>query len=701
VRPRRLLLRIPAALRRAGPRAGAAGLVLALLATGSAAGPAAGVVSPVAPRETPASAAMPQPPGATTLVSQKFGGGFPGGGSIMPSISSNGRYVAFASGSADLVPGDTNQAVDVFVRDRSKGTTIRLPLPGGAQVPPGAQAMEPAISGDGKVVAFTYLAPASVTATTTVVLAWDRDTGKTEIVSRNGRVTAGQSSEPSVSNDGRYIAYTSEYGKLVVGDSNQAADVFRFDREKGTSILVSVGSQGGTPSGASGQPSISSDGSKVAFTSEGGDSIVSENTGPGLQVYLRDITAKTTERISGAPGGGSGGAPANGAAEAPSISADGRYVAFESTAGNLVGALDGGVSQVYRQTGLTEIVSVDSNGAPSRDGSGQAAISRDGRMVAFASMTMNLVVAAPLGAVPSVRLAAVALRNGEVYIRDMVAGETALVSVGLSGGGAGARSLGPVVAGNGRYVAFYSNAQTLVDGDTGRTVDVFIRDFPPAPMLNPPIVDFGSRAVGTDPVSGAAVLANAGWGPLSVSGVTIDGPAKGDYTIQADGCTRMTLHRSEACTVTVGFSPTGAGARTATLNVADNYKGSPRTARLSGRGSLAALVLSSEVARPGLVVIATGSGFPPGAQVRLRWSRGITEDLPVITADANGAFSHQVLVFHNDLLGERDLLAESAGGSPFPPVAVPLLVTESPMGPPAFEIMRLLLDLPLVLMFRG
>ena len=283
----------------------------------------------------------------------------------------------------------------------------------------------------------------------------------------------------------------------------------------------------------------------------------------------------------------------------------------------------------------------------------------------------------------------------------MAAGETALVSVGLSGGPAGARSVGPVVAGNGRFVAFYSNAQTLVDGDTGRTVDVFIRDFPPVPQLNPAVVDFGSGAVGTGPVPGAAVLVNAGWGPLAVSGATINGSAKGDYTILLDGCAKTTLHRSEACTLTIGFSPKKTGARIATLNVADGYAGSPRTARLSGRGSLATLVLSSEVARPGLVVSATGSGFPPGAQVRLRWSRGITENLPVITADANGSFSQPLLVFHNDLLGERELLAESVGGSPFPPIAATLLVQEPPMGPPSFEILRLLMDLPLVLMIRG
>ncbi len=335
--PRRLLLRIPAALRRAGLRVGAAGLVLALLATGSAAGPAVGTAGPVAPSQTPVPAAVPQPPGMTTLVSQRFGGGFAGGGSRSPSISSNGRYVAFMSGAADLVAGDTNGAVDVFVRDRSKGTTLRLPLPGGAQVPPTGLVSEPAISADGKVVAFTYSDTSSVRGAMSMVYAWDRDTGKTELVSRNGETEARQSREPSVSADGRYIAYTSEQPFLVDSDTNNYnADVFRFDRKSGTSILVSAGFQGVTPTGASGQPSISSDGTKVAFTSDAGRSLVNEDTGSGLQVYLRDITASTTEWISRGVDSGMRGAPANGPSEAPAISADGRYVAFESRAGNLV-----------------------------------------------------------------------------------------------------------------------------------------------------------------------------------------------------------------------------------------------------------------------------------------------------------------------------------------------------------------------------
>ena len=658
------------------------------------AGPAAGVVDPVIPPEPSVPAALPAPPGATTLVSARFGGGFAGGGSIKPSISSNGRYVAFVSGAADLVAGDTNGAVDLFVRDRSKGTTIRLPLPGS-----GGQVTDPAISANGKVVAYTYLAASSVAVAQSIVYAWDRDTGQTEVVSRNGRVTAPASREPSVSTDGRYIAYTSPYGKLVAGDSNESDDVFRYDRRTGTSILVSVGFQGGTPSGASTQPSISGDGSMIAFSSDAGDSLLNEDTGNGNQVYLRDAGAERTERISVTLAGG----PPNGLAEGPSISADGRYVAFESASTNLV-ADTAGLESAYlvyrrdRQAGATELVSVDADGRPA-SGATQASISRDGRMVAFASGAAGMVVRGSLGAVPTTRLAALALRASDVYIRDVTAAETALVSVDLAGLASGARSLAPVVAGNGRFVAFYSNSPNLVRGDDNKVVDVFIRDLPPVPLLNPALIEFGTRAVGTDPVAAAAVLVNAGWGPLTVSTVSVDGPAKGDYTIQGDGCTKRVLYRQEACTVTMGFAPTKSGARTATLAIADGYTGSPRTARLSGRGSLAKIVLKPEVGQPGIVVVATGSGFPPGSQLRLRWSFGLTPSLPVITADSKGGFRIQVLIFHNDRTGRRDLVAESVGGSPFPPVQSRMLVSEASMGPPGFVLQRLV-DVPLVLMIR-
>ena len=683
---------------RAGRRAGPVALAIALLAGGTAAGPVAGVVGRVPPRPQPV-ASLPQPPGVTTLVSQRVGGGFPSGGSGQPSTSSNGRYVAFASGSAELVTGDVNDAVDVFVRDRSKNTTIRLPLPGGAPVPPGGQAMEPSISADGNVVAFTYTPPigfgAVATSTTPVVLAWDRKTGKTALVSlRSKGVGAGNSSQPSVSADGRYVAFTS-LAPIGGKDSNELPDVFRYDRTTGKTVRVSQDLTGLSAAfGTSASPSISSDGSLVAFTSDAGDSIVPENTGPGTQVYVRNLTTGLTERISKPDDGGA----ANSGADAPSISADGRYVAFETAADNLVPNTEGAGLQVYRwdrTAGHVEMVSVDVAGAPLEGQSGQAAISRDGRMVAFIS-SAPLVIGST-----GIHLAAMAVKSAEVYIRDMTAAETALVSVTTAGGRAGVRSLDPSVAGNGRFVAFWSNGATLVKGDDNNQVDVFMRDMPPVPILNPPLIEFGNRAVGTDPVSAAGVLANAGWGPLSATGATVTGSASADFTVQADTCAKIVLHRGEACTVTVGFSPTKPGARTATLEIADNYTGTPRTARLNGSGSLAELKLDPPIGRPGIVTVVTGSGFPPGAQLTLRWSMGITPTLGVITADAQGAFRLQVLVFHNDRIGKRDLEAQWVAGEPFPPVSAEMLITASTATPPSFAVLRRLLDLPLVLVIRG
>ena len=159
-------------------------------------------------------------------------GGFPGGGSRMSSISASGRYVAFASGAADLVAGDTNGAVDVFVRDRRNGTTIRLPLPGGKTVPPGGQAYEPSISADGSVVAFTYLSPSGVAAGQQVVLGLEpARRAQTEIVlpidpRHRHRGATSRRSPPT----GATSPTRRSNGLIVANDGDQADDVFRYDR---------------------------------------------------------------------------------------------------------------------------------------------------------------------------------------------------------------------------------------------------------------------------------------------------------------------------------------------------------------------------------------------------------------------------------------------------------------------------------------
>ncbi len=681
-------------------RAAAAALALVLVLPA----PPAVVAAPRPPAipGAPVTAApLPPPPGHTELVSQRRGGGFPAGSSAEPSVSANGRYVAFTSAAPDIVggPAGAQQALPwVFVRDRDRDRTTRLPLP--AAFGGGGSSRDPSISADGNVVAWTYQLPPGFSGAPggTLVLAWDRGTGKTEVVSRNTKgAPAAGSREPSVSANGRYVAYTSDNPSISRSDTGPNPDVFRYDRRTKATVLVSVGQGGHSAGPTNGSPSISADGSIVAFQSDGGDVAVPENTGPGLQVYVRDIPARRTQRVSVPQGGG----PANGPSTGPSISASGRLVAFESSASNLVPGDTPAAADVFlrdRTAGTTTLVSVTPGGAPGNAASGQAAISADGRMVSFASSATNLVAAAAV--VPGARLAAVApSAPTEVYERDVVAADTILVSVAVNGRPGGSRSLTPAVGGNGRFVAFASLSNTLVRGDRLKNADVFLRDFPPVPRLNPPVLNLGTRPVGAPAVPAATTLANAGWGPLSVRRASIDGPS--DFAIAADACDGRVLHRAEACTVTVSFVARHEGPRRATLRIPDSFTGSPRTASLRGNGSQARLSIDPVIGPPGTVVIATGSGFPRNTQIALRWSTGITPTLPRVETDGSGRFRTQVLVFHNDQTGRRDLVATPVGRTDIAPVSARMLVTRPSVGPPGFSIIQRLIDAPFVLLLRG
>jgi Tol biopolymer transport system component len=240
---------------------------------------AAGIASPggpAAPRATeldPArpQAHLPQPFGITSRVSERLGGGDAAGPSAEASITDDGRYVAFASFAADLVAGDSNGSLDIFVRDRVTGETIRLPVDGRRPPPPGGRASDPAISPDGGFVAFTYHQPAIGTLDAPIqplVLLWDAGSGSTRIASldRNGRPAFG-SSEPDVSEGGRFVAYTSLNSNITPGDNNRQSDVFRVDTRTGATTMISQTPSGTSPRGASRSPAIVADGTIVAFTS--------------------------------------------------------------------------------------------------------------------------------------------------------------------------------------------------------------------------------------------------------------------------------------------------------------------------------------------------------------------------------------------------------------------------------------------------
>jgi Tol biopolymer transport system component len=254
---------------------------------------------------------------------------------LLPSISADGRYVAFHSDASNLVPGDTNGTWDIFVHDRLTGQTTRVSVASdGTQGNNGSG--DPSISADGRYVAFTSeasnLVPGDTNGTWDIFV-HDRVTGQTTRVSvaSDGSEGYGSSFSSSISADGRYVAFSSWASNLVPGDTNGWADVFVHDRVTGQTTRVSVASDGTEGNHVSLLPSISADGRYVAFSSWASN-LVPGDTNEVQDIFVHDRLTGQTSRVSVASGGTEG----NGASEFPSISADGRYVAFYSAASNLV-----------------------------------------------------------------------------------------------------------------------------------------------------------------------------------------------------------------------------------------------------------------------------------------------------------------------------------------------------------------------------
>ena len=332
----------------------------------------------------------------TTLVSVATGGAQGNGPSSRPSISSDGRYVAFESAATNLVAGDTNAASDAFVHDLQNGVTTRVSVTTAGGQANGASAA-PAISGDGGAIAFESLATNLVTGDTNGVLdVFVRD-GLTSLVSTTTRASVdsggtqgnGPSGDATISSNGALVGFESGASNLVASDSNLVADVFVRDRVGGATTRVSVDSGGTQGAMASDDPSISSNGRYVAFASAAGN-LVGGDSNLVVDVFLRDRTAATTIRVS-VDSGGTQGAMAS---DDPSTSADGRFVAFASDAANLVGGDANASTDVFVRDvilGTTVRVSVDASGAEGAGSSSNPSISADGRHVAFESDAPNLV----------------------------------------------------------------------------------------------------------------------------------------------------------------------------------------------------------------------------------------------------------------------------------------------------------------------
>lgn len=353
---------------------------------------------------------------ATEGVSADTGGLLGGSdGALGAAISADGRFVAFTS-AAVLVAGDSNGFSDIYVRDRQTGTIERVSL-GAAGVQSNANSFDPSISADGRFVVFSSIA-----------------------------------------------------SNLVASDTNGVSDVFVHDRQARITKRLSASTSAGVvtqANGASDQGCISGNGLYVAFASLA-TNLVSIDANAVRDVFVHDITTGVISRVSVDSFGTAG----NGESTSPCISSDGRFVVFQSNATNLIAGDINGLPDIFVHdrwpgtgsgAGNTIRVSGGHNGVEPNGASVNPSVSADGQIIAFSSASSNLVV----GDDNSV---------ADIFVRDSSTGQTKRISVDSNGTQAGVPSQHSIVSGDGRFVVFSTNANTLVPGDNNNLEDIFVHD---------------------------------------------------------------------------------------------------------------------------------------------------------------------------------------------------------------------------------
>ncbi len=329
----------------------------------------------------------------TQLVSVNLNGSQANGGSVEPAISANGRFVAFMSSADNLAAGDTNEDFDIFVCDRQTGVTKRESISSSGKQASGYSAA-PTISADGHIVAFMSSAVDLVPDDNNDkydVFVRDREAQTTKRISVNSDGTQGNNhaSIPAISADGRFVAFLSLADNLVSGDTNGVSDIFIHDLQTNTTDRVSVGMNGTQSSAGSFEPAISGDGRFVLFSSAAAD-LVPGDTNEKRDIFIHDRQTGLTERVSV----DSSGRQANDDSFEPAVSADGSLVAFRSQAGNLVANDTNDEDDIFihnRETGETERLSAAASSGQADGGSFVPDITADGRQVTFMSFAANLV----------------------------------------------------------------------------------------------------------------------------------------------------------------------------------------------------------------------------------------------------------------------------------------------------------------------
>lgn len=366
--------------------------------------------------------------------------------------SSDGRYVAFGSAATNLVANDTNGVTDIFLRDRISGTTIRVSVgAGGAQA--NAASNYASVSDNGRIVAFVSAATNLVSGDTNGVddvFVRDVVGGTTTRVSLgpSGAQLNAAAAFARIESGGRYIAYSSSASNIVAGDTNGVSDVFVADRVTLVNTRVSVGPGGVEANGASERPSISTTGRWVAFQSTASNLIAVDANGT-YDIFVRDRTLSTTTLVSAT----SAGAVGNSASLFGVISGSGGHVAFRSLASDLVAGDTNARYDIFvraRTGGTVERVSVATGGAQANNASSELWISSDGTRVVFATIATNLGGAAG------------------VYARDRTAGTTSTVF-------ASGTTVHPFITGDGHSVLYRTDSTSAVTPDTNGQLDIVVQ----------------------------------------------------------------------------------------------------------------------------------------------------------------------------------------------------------------------------------
>ncbi|MGH9280480.1 MAG: calcium-binding protein [Acidimicrobiales bacterium] len=477
------------------PRSGGTALLIGAVVT----------VAAIAP-SSPATAGTPGPRDLISTAGPDGGNG----ASSAPQASADGRVVAYVSTANNLGVADSGLDADVYRRDRLTNTTALVSVnQAGTDGGNGPSSGPPAVNASGRFIAFASLASNLVATldTNSVSDVYWRDTalGITQLVSVNGTTTAAgndSSTSPSISADGCVVAFQSRANNLLpagpLADAGFDSDVYSRDMcANGPNQLVSVnGANTDGGNGPSSQLRISADGRHVAFDTSAFD-LGAADFGSTLDVYRRDLWLGTTELVSVTPANTSG----NQASWLVDVSAHGDVVAFTSLASNLGPTDTNFNTDAYVRnlaTGDTEMVSANGANTDSANGSSAGnALSGDGRYVAFHSNATNIDPADTISFT-------------DVYRRDLFALSTVLVSVSTAGAGGSAPSQLSVMSDDGRFVVFTSTATDLVTPPSNGLPQVFVRD----------LVWGDTTLIST---AGAGVPGNATSGSLDPPAVSADG----------------------------------------------------------------------------------------------------------------------------------------------------------------------------------